>query len=519
MAQKLLQVLNDFSLGINETVSPNLIPNNALVDAENCILGKGFVKRRGGFVKYSNQLLHPIKSLYEYFKNNGSKELLAVSDLKLHKNNNGVLETIPFNTITALSSSQPKMITYKDRNIKDVVLLADKGKLKVYNGTDVREVNPHTPKDNTSTGGGNELTDPGTNDLANLTNFRAITLNKYERVFAAAHPTVKNRVSFCHLDPILGYAVYDYFPATHFFDLATIDNDEIVELKLFRDAVIVFCKRSIWAIYGDGRTLADYEIKKINVPDGCISSESIKEVGNNIFYLSDNHIYSLFSTDENFISAEIISHVKETGSNIEQTLKSISLTDKEKAVAIFFESKYYLSFPSGLTLVFDTTLGSWTKYTNIKANSFLDQDGVLLFSSDSGYIYRFDDNVFNDDGQPINFSLALKNMDFGYPVNDKKFRRLWTIAQQYDVESSSFNVKAKIDYIERELTDISTDQSLVWGEGKWGEVHWGYKEVVQNSLRIRDKGKNIQLIISSNEIDQPLIIYGFALQYKLKKPK
>ncbi|WP_394137428.1 hypothetical protein [Cytobacillus oceanisediminis] len=519
MAQKLLQVLNDFSLGINETVSPNLIPNNALVDAENCILGKGFVKRRGGFVKYSNQLLQPIKTLYEYYKNDGSKEMLAVSDQKIYKDNNGILEVIPFNTITSLSSSQTKMITYKDRNINDVTLIADKGKLKVYNGTDVREVTPHTPVDNSSTGGGNELADPGTNDLSNLTNFRAITLNKYERVFAAAHPTVKNRVSFCHLDPTIGYAVYDYFPATHFFDLATIDNDEIVDLKLFRDAVIVFCKRSIWAIYGDGRTLNDYEIKKINVPDGCISSESIKEVGNNIFYLSNNHIYSLFSTDENFISAEIISHVKETGSNIEQTLKNISLADKEQAVGVFFESKYFLSFPSGLTLVFDTTLGCWTKYTNIKANSFLSRDGVLLFSSDSGYIYRFDENVFNDDGEPINFSLTLKNMDFGYPVNDKKFRRLWTIAQQYDVESSSFNVKAKIDYMERELTDISTDQSLVWGEGNWGEVHWGYKEVVQNSLRIRDKGKNIQLIISSNEIDQPLIIYGFVLQYKLKKAK
>lgn len=519
MAQKLLHVLNDFSLGINETASPNLIPDKALVDAENCILGRGFVKRRGGFVKHSNQLLQPITTLYEYNKNDGAKETLALSDNKLHKDNNGVLAAIPFNTITSLTSAKAKMITYKDRNIKDVVLIADKGKLKVYNGTDVREVTPHTPVDNTSTGGGNELSDPGTNDLANLTNFRAITLNKYERVFAAAHPTVKNRVSFCHLDPIIGYSVYDYFPATHFFDLATIDNDEIVELKLFRDAVIVFCKRSIWAIYGDGRTLNDYEIKKINVPTGCISSESIQEVGNNIFYLSDDHIYSLFSTDENFISAEIISSVKETGSNIEQTLKGISRIDKEQAVGVFYESKYFLSFPSGTTLVFDTTLGCWTKYTNIKANSFLNRNGVLLFSSDSGLIYRFDDSVFNDDGLPINFSITLKNMDFGYPVNDKKFRRLWTIAQQFDIESSSFNVKAKIDYIERELMDISTDQSLIWGEGNWGDVHWGYKEVVQNSLRIRDKGKNLQLIITSNQVDQPLIIYGFVLQYKLKKPK
>jgi hypothetical protein len=511
MAQKLLYALRDFSLGINEKTAPNLIPDNALVDAENAVLERGSVSKRHGYVKYSNQLTQPITRLFEYNKFNGNKEFLAVSDNKVYKDNSGTLEQIPFNTISSLSSSEVKMLTYKDRNINDVVLIADKGKLKVYNGTDVNEVASHSPDTE-------EQTDPGLNDLDNLTNFRCIAIKK-DRIFAAAHPTVKNRVSFCHHDPTLGYAVYDYWPASFFFDVATEENDEIVELKVFRDALIIFCKRSIWALYGDGRTLNDYELKKINVPSGCIAPNSVQTVGNNIFYLSDDHVYSLFSTDENFISAEIISNVKETGSSVEQTLKSIPLTDKEKAVGTYFENKYYLSFPSGLTLVFDTTLGAWTKFTNIQANSFLNRDGVLFFSSDTGYIYKFDETVFSDDGQPINFSITTKNMDFGYEVQDKKFRRLWVIAKQFDELSSEFNVKAKIDYIETNITDISTDQSLVWGEGNWGETHWGFKEVIQNSLRIREKGRNIQLIITNNELDQPLTLYAIVLQYKLKKPK
>jgi hypothetical protein len=512
MAKKALVTLRDFSLGINDKDSPNLIPDNALVDAENAIIGRGFVSKRHGYSKYTPTALSAgITKLYDMFKNNGTKEFLSVSDLKLYKDSAGTLSAIPFNTITALTSNDVQMVTYKDRNIADVVLLADGGKLKFYNGTDVKEVTPHTPVDNSATGGGNELSDPGTNDLANLTKFRAMAIKK-DRIFAAAHPTVKNRISFCHHDPYIGYAVYDYWPAAFFFDIATDENDEIVDLKVFRDGLVALCKRSVWILYGDGRTINDYQLHKINVPGGCISPKSVQVVGNDLFYLSDDHVYALFATEENFVSAKIMSV------NVENTLKKISRADKEKAVGYFFENKYYLSFPDGTCLVYDTLLQSWTKWSNIKANSFLERDGVLYFSADTGLIYKFDEAVYSDDGVAINFSITLKNMDFGYPVQDKKFRRLWTIAKQFDALSSSFNVTAVIDYVTVNLTDISTDQSFVLGEGVLGTSLLGFIDVVQNELRVRERGKNIQLIFTNNNVDEPLVLYGFALQYKVKRP-
>lgn len=505
MAQKLLTALRDFSAGINDKDAPNLIPDNALVDAQNAVIGRGFIAKRHGYVKYTpSALANPITQLYEFRKNNGTTEFLAVSNATLYKDASGTLNVIPFNAITSLTSSNVKMMTYKDRNINDVVLIADGGKLKVYNGTNVSEVTPHTATTN-------EQTDPGSNDLANLTNFRAIAIKK-DRIFAAAHPTVKNRVSFCHHDPTIGYAVYDYWPAPFFIDVATEENDEIVELKVFRDALIILCKRSIWALYGDGRTINDYQLHKINVPTGCIAQNSVQMVGNDLFYLADDHVYRLFTTDQNFVSAVIVSE------NVEKTLKSISRTDKEKAVAAFYDNKYYLSFPSGLTLVYDTLLKAWTKFTNIQANSFLNRDGVLFFSSNAGRIYKFDENTFNDDGAAISFSITTKNFDFGYDVQDKKFRRLWTIAKQYEQQSSTFSVKAKIDHIETIITNISTDQSLVWDEGDWDEALWDWVDVVRNELRIRYRGKNIQLIIENNVIDEPLTLYGIVLQYKLKRP-
>jgi hypothetical protein len=498
MANKLLSTFQDFSLGLNDKVAANILNDMELAESQNCFVGRGIIDKRYGYLPYSTL---SATYLYEFFKGDYTSEFLAVSGTSLYKDN-GSGTFSPVTMTNPLTTSNTKMITYNDRLMEDVVLIADGGELKIYNGTEVKEVTPHTPTTE-------ELTDPGTNDLENLTNFRTIAING-ERIYACAHPTNRNRVSFCHIDPDLGYGVYDYFPATHFFDLAVDDNDEIVELRVFRGAVIAFCKRSLWAIYGNGRTLNDYQIIKINVPTGCIAPNSVVEVGNSIFYMSDTHIYSLNSTEKDYISADIVSE------RVEKTLKAIPLTDKQQSVGTFFENRYYLSFPNGTTVVFDNLIANWTVFTNISAKSFLNRSGVLYFAGSK--VYKFDENTWSDDGQPIVTQIKFKNMDLGYPVQNKKIRKLWVIAKQYEDLSSDYNIKAIIDYIEVDIENISTDQSLVWDEGDWDGTLWDFKDVVQNELRIRKSGKNFQLIVISDTVDQPFTFYGFAFEYKLKKP-
>lgn len=515
MTQKYLYSLRDFSLGVNEKDAPNLIPDNALIEAQNAILGRGFVSKRHGFTKYNTTPLDSgVTALYHFNRNDGIREFIVSSGRKLYKDNNGIMSQIPFNGITTLTESKNKFLTYKDRSANDALLIADRGKLKVYNGTDIKEVSPYSPSTE-------EQTNPGSNTLSTLTSFRAIAIKK-DRIFAAADSKVKNRVSFCHHDPGIGFAVYDYWPATFFFDVAAGENDEIVELKVFRDALIIFCKRSIWALYGDGMTLNDYNLHKINVPSGVVSQESVKEVGNNIFFLSDDHVYSLFATDQNYISAEIVSTAKETGSSVDNTLKTIPLMDKAKAVGAYFDNKYYLSFPSGITLVYDNVLKAWVKWTQIQANTFLDIDGVLYFGSIDGHVHRFSETVFNDDGRAIPFKIKTKILDFGKEVQDKKFRRLWLITKQYDGAFSTVSFQAFIDFNFVELkgidTDIETNTGAIWDETDWNDGIWDYQEVVQKELRIKVRGKSIQITLSNGIIDQPLTIYGVVFEYKLKKP-
>ena len=65
---------------------------------------------------------------------------------------------------------------------------------------------------------------------------------------------------------------------------------------------------------------------------------------------------------------------------IESTMRAIP-SKKSKAVAGYFEGKYYLSFPNGKTLVYDELLACWTVYSNIKADVFVTYEGILILEA------------------------------------------------------------------------------------------------------------------------------------------
>jgi hypothetical protein len=52
MSEKKLMSIHDFSKGINNKDAPNLIPLNALTDAQNAVIQKGAVTKRPGYERF-----------------------------------------------------------------------------------------------------------------------------------------------------------------------------------------------------------------------------------------------------------------------------------------------------------------------------------------------------------------------------------------------------------------------------------------------------------------------------------
>src|SRR5690242_1208805 len=97
------------------------------------------------------QKRYPLTKMYPFYKSDGTRELLVVTNKRLFHDVQGQLfyasdqlydgiDTDINNAPETLASNSAKFLTYKDRNINDVVLIADGGKLKAYDGKKVSEV-------------------------------------------------------------------------------------------------------------------------------------------------------------------------------------------------------------------------------------------------------------------------------------------------------------------------------------------------------------------------------------------
>ncbi len=53
MGTKLLATFRDFSAGLNVKDAANLIPENALTESQNAVIGNGYVAKRPGYEQFA----------------------------------------------------------------------------------------------------------------------------------------------------------------------------------------------------------------------------------------------------------------------------------------------------------------------------------------------------------------------------------------------------------------------------------------------------------------------------------
>jgi hypothetical protein len=68
------------------------------------------------------------------------------------------------------------------------------------------------------------------------------------------------------------------------------------------------------------------------------------------------------------------------------------------------------------------------------------------------------------------------------------------------------------------LTGVGAKGEAIWDSAIWDEATWDFAETTQNELKIRKKGKDIQVQITNDKTNEPITIYGIVMEYQLKKP-
>lgn len=486
-----LRVYRDFSGGLTEA-APDIMLDNELVEAKNAVPDeRGAVSKCKGTVRVNSTAFdsNPVELLIEFGKSDGTIIPLAFSGTTVRKWDG-----------TVLKSDLPGIPTDWDI-YNDVLYWLDGTNFWQYDGTTIQEVPMYSSGD------------PTTWDIIKTCNF--IEQRGQRHFFAKKN---KNELYYSEIGNI------NYIQATNVIKAITDDADFITGLKEYAGALLVFKRNAIFGWFGYDPT-TDVQFQRIMVHKGAVSNRTIERVENYLFYMADDGVYALYS-----LYPTMISSVNITDNRISKVIRNA--INKDKACAVYYESSYRLSISTEGTsnnleyrfypkLVDDDTnkRGVWFgEFTHPVACYLVRSDGKLYSGSPTdGLIFKHESG-YNYDSQPIHFKVTTKPFDLAQRmVVDSKVKKLFVASRQYVVESSTIDVTAKIDYGTIEKSGISLDESLVYGEGVWGDAIWGWVDFVTKEIKLSGKGKRVQVTIENNTLDQPVTIYGVAFQYKPRK--
>lgn len=251
----------------------------------------------------------------------------------------------------------------------------------------------------------------------------------------------------------------NYFPIPNIIDFKNEKQEAITSLLQYRDALIIFTSSTIQAL--TGKSPSDYQRMSINTSLGCIAPYSARLVGNDIMFLSSDGVYALISLRSDTYALNI--------QKVDKNIANIVPKDTD-ACAAFYDTQYHLFFPSrGIRLRYYSDYKVWTKDESHKLNfsNVYVWDSVMYGShKDTGYVYRFDNDVYDDDGYVYEDSFETKQFDFGIPYHVKKLKELRVTARTQDAPVNLF-------------MEVYADKTLALAspEGKpevnsEGEVHW-----------------------------------------------
>ena len=307
--------------------------------------------------------------------------------------------------------------------------------------------------------------------------------------------------------------------------------DVIVQLKSFREKLIIFCQNSIYQLLGSSN--ADFQLFPITQDLGCVDGFSVQEFGSNLVFLAADGLRTVAATEK-------IGDI-ELGSlsrNIQAKLEGVASGATVSSVVIKEKNQYRLFFPGtsateanseGIIMTqtkegfaFSTTKGfgpACCTSTIITGDEY-----VLHGQRDGGYIYRQDlgntlaEDIDGTNGTNMTAVYQSPDMILGDAGIRKNMQR---VILNYEAEGVlNADLYMLYDYEDPdtaqpsaiELTDIG--DVAVYGTAKYGTAVYGTtKGMPLIRQHVVGSGFAVGIKIQDEDGKSPFIIKGFQLGF------
>lgn len=278
-------------------------------------------------------------------------------------------------------------------------------------------------------------------------------------------------------------------------------GDIITGIKVFRNSLIIFCKNSIFELTSLDSTPI---IKSITKNIGCVSGNSIQEIGGDLIFLAPDGLRTVAGTariddiEIGSISRKILPLINTLLTNIQQyTISSMVIREKSQYRLFYHQSGQGQSAQKGIigTFKFDEngvpafewsqSIGMDLKFCSSELNP--QNEEVKFGANENGYVYEIDTGD-NFDTTNINAKFQTPDMDYG----DNGLRKsLYAVKANIKPEGTQPDLQMRIRY-DFESTDVpqpgavnvgslnstSLYGSAVFGTGTYGAVTLPSKKMI-----------------------------------------
>ena len=308
-------------------------------------------------------------------------------------------------------------------------------------------------------------------------------------------------------------------------------GDVVTGIKVFRNSLIIFCKNSIYELTNLDSTPI---IKSVTKNIGCVSGNSIQEIGGDLIFLAPDGLRTVAGTariddvELSSISRKILPLVNELINNFANyTISSMVIRERSQYRLFYYRSGQAASGQQGIIGTFKYNSEgipafewSQTKGLPVKfCTSDVNNNGteVLHHTDETGYVYKHDTgNSF--DGANVEAEFQTPDMDYG----DNGLRKsLYKVKTNIEPEGTQNDLLLRIRY-DFESSEVpqpgnfavgNLSSASLFGTALFGTGIFGATTLPSKSVLVTGSGFSNNFKFFSNDTNAPYSVNGMFVSF------
>jgi hypothetical protein len=308
-------------------------------------------------------------------------------------------------------------------------------------------------------------------------------------------------------------------------------GDIITGIKVFRNSLIIFCKNSIYELTNLDSTPI---IKSVTKNIGCVSGNSIQEIGGDLIFLAPDGLRTVAGTariddvELSSISRKILPLINDLLNNFGiYTISSIVIRERSQYRLFYYQSGQADSGQQGIIGTFKYSAEgvpafewSQTKGLPVKfCTSDLNSSGteVIYHADESGYVYQHDvGNSF--DGNNVVAEFQTPDMDYG----DNGLRKsLYKVKANIEAEGTQNDLLLRIryDFDNSEVPQPNNfsvgnlNSPALFGTAVFGANVFGAAILPSKSILVNGSGFSNNFKFFSDDTNAPYSVNGMFVSF------